>query len=54
MKNLTLFFIVFFLQPRFYAQTDTAKKSVPDKQALKFNISADGSHYFQVTFLNQA
>jgi hypothetical protein len=27
--------------------------SVPDKTALKFNISRDGSRYFQVTFLNQ-
>ncbi|MBC7865082.1 MAG: hypothetical protein IAF38_19060 [Bacteroidia bacterium] len=32
---------------------DTSKKIVPDKTALKFNISADGNHYFQVTFLNQ-
>jgi hypothetical protein len=25
----------------------------PEKEALKFNINADGSHFFQVTFLNQ-
>lgn len=25
----------------------------PEKEALKFNINDDGSHYFQVTFLNQ-
>src|SRR5688572_32456659 len=25
----------------------------PDKDALKFNLNEDGTHYFQVTFLNQ-
>src|SRR5687768_423886 len=25
----------------------------PDKDVLKFNLNEDGSHYFQVTFLNQ-
>ncbi|PBQ34632.1 hypothetical protein CNR22_23590 [Sphingobacteriaceae bacterium] len=34
-------------------QADTVKKTAPDKSGLKFNISADGSRYFQVVFLNQ-
>lgn len=33
--------------------TMAAPKPVPDKTALKFNLSADGSRYFQATFLNQ-
>lgn len=37
----------------FAQQADTTKKVVPEKNALKFNINADGSHYFQATFLNQ-
>src|SRR5438045_3599094 len=32
-------------------QADTTNK---DKDALKFPINKTGSHYFQVTFLNQA
>lgn len=36
-----------------YSQTDTAKKNAPDKSGLRFNISGDGSRYFQVVFLNQ-
>ena len=35
-------------------QNDTLKKTIPEKDALKFNINAEGSHYFQATFLNQA
>lgn len=34
-------------------QNDTIKKVIPEKNALKFNINADGSQYFQATFLNQ-
>ncbi|MDI1355141.1 MAG: hypothetical protein PSX36_09490 [bacterium] len=34
-------------------QIDTTKKVAPEKSALKFNINASGSHFFQVTFLNQ-
>ncbi len=37
-------------------QNDTLKKELPkpaEKSALKFNINADGSHYFQAVFLNQ-
>ena len=37
----------------FSQQSDTTKKIVPDKNALKVNLNADGSHYFQATFLNQ-
>jgi hypothetical protein len=29
------------------------KAQQPDKDALKFNLNNDGSHYFQVSFLNQ-
>lgn len=32
---------------------DSTKKAAPDKSALKFNLNADGSHYFQATFMNQ-
>ncbi len=31
-------------------QNDTLKKTIPEKDALKFNINAEGSHYFQATF----
>lgn len=34
-------------------QNDSITKIKPDKSALKFNLNADGSHYFQATFLNQ-
>lgn len=41
----------------FAQQADTSKKEAPkpvaDKNALKFNLNADGSHYFQVIFMNQ-
>lgn len=37
-----------------YSQiADTTKKVAPEKNALKFNLNEIGSHYFQVTFLNQ-
>ncbi len=32
---------------------DTNKKIWKEKDAIKFNFNEDGSHYFQVTFLNQ-
>lgn len=32
---------------------DTTKKAETEKNALKFNINSNGSHYFQATFLNQ-
>lgn len=28
-------------------------QSAPEKDALKYNLNSDGSHFFQVTFLNQ-
>jgi hypothetical protein len=43
-----------------FAQTDSTKTSVIEKppvkedKLLKFNLNDDGSHYFRVTFLNQA
>lgn len=45
--------ICLFTTAVFAQQADTIKKVVPDKSALKFNLNADGSHYFQVTFMNQ-
>src|SRR5436190_6386791 len=54
MRKICIFSTAFFFCSFRHAQTDTTKKTTPDKQALKFNISADGSRYFQVTFLNQA
>lgn len=40
-----------------FSQADTTKlqltKPVPEKNALKFNINTNGTHYFQATFLNQ-
>ena len=35
------------------AKTEQEKKLWKDKDAIKFNFNEDGSHYFQVTFLNQ-
>ena len=55
MKNSITIFLL-FLSFSLYAQVDTLKKSVSiqkDKDALKFNLNEDGSHYFQATFLNQ-
>ena len=60
MKNLFSKFLVPCLllsAAAFGQQTDTTRlappKPVPDKNALKFNLNADGSHYFQATFMNQ-
>lgn len=36
------------------AADQTAKKPVPDKSELKYNLNESGSHFFKVTFLNQA
>src|SRR4051812_12344062 len=33
--------------------TEPAPSSPPEKEALKFNLNADGSHYFQFTVMNQ-
>ncbi len=55
MKNLNGFIIAVcvFTSSLFGQQADTTKKVMPDKSALKFNLNADGSHYFQATFMNQ-
>jgi len=47
MKSFIIFFFFFCLSLSLFAQIDK------EKQALKYNINEDGSHYFQVTFLNQ-
>ena len=51
---IALVFVLFscelFSQRTDTTLTHTQKK---EKNALKFNINDDGSHYFQVTFLNQ-
>jgi hypothetical protein len=49
-------FLLLIFNCRAFSQiTDTLKKPEPkkDKNALKFNLNDDGSHYFQATFLNQ-
>ena len=44
-------FLCFFLSAQI---ADTSKQIIKkDKNALKFNLNDDGSHYFQATFLNQ-
>lgn len=49
-----MFITGIFCLGSFLAQNDTIKKPLaPDKPALKFNINQDGTHYFQVTFMNQ-
>ena len=61
MKKIILVVALFFISAisalSFAQKSDTVKleiqKTVPDKTALKFNLNADGSHYFQATFLNQ-
>jgi hypothetical protein len=42
-------FVLLFLAYTISVQAQTQ----PDKDALKFNLNENGSHYFQVTFLNQ-
>jgi hypothetical protein len=57
-KNFSIIFLIlFFLNAN--AQTDTTHKVeapkpvVKEDKALKYNLNDDGSHWFQVTFLNQ-
>lgn len=45
--------VCFFCAPIYAQQVDTTKKIVPEKNALKFNLNSDGSHYFQASFMNQ-
>ncbi|MDO9001288.1 MAG: hypothetical protein Q7W45_16100 [Bacteroidota bacterium] len=55
MKKLTYLILATVLVATniFSQQTDSTLKVVPEKSTLKFNINADGSHYFQATVLNQ-
>lgn len=57
MKSTKYFTLLLcFLNVMAFSQNaDTLKKPEPkkDKNALKFNLNDDGSHYFQATFLNQ-
>lgn len=51
-----LFIFLFFVIKTLTAQenkTEIEKKVWKEKDAIKFNFNEDGSHYFQVTFLNQ-
>lgn len=55
MKN-HLFWIISFCLPLSLSWgqlSDSLVKPAPDKSALKFNLNADGSHYFQAIFMNQ-
>ncbi len=58
MKKIKIIGLSFFLSITAWAQqADTVKKQAPqsiaEKSALKFNMNADGSHYFQAIFMNQ-
>lgn len=50
MKQYSILALYIFVTHFGFAQTTTP---TPDKDALKFNLNTEGSHYFQVTFLNQ-
>ncbi len=55
MRNLFIVTLI-LLSLAVYSQTaDSVSVAIPkkEKNALKFNLNDDGSHYFQVTFLNQ-
>ena len=55
MRTLLLSFLLIF-SSTLIAQVDSLKKTIQfpkEKDALKFNLNEDGSHYFQATFLNQ-
>jgi hypothetical protein len=54
-KCICLYSLIFFCTGVF-AQTDTGSAHVivkKEDKALKFNLNDDGSHFFQITFLNQ-
>lgn len=58
MKNsLIITWLLFVIMSSKAQQIDsiarTINKTPTEKSALKFNLNADGSHYFQATFLNQ-
>lgn len=50
---MMVLFIVVVVVPTAAQVADSTKPKSPDKEALKFAISEDGKHFFQVTFLNQ-
>lgn len=52
MKKIILGFAMLALSAMTFAQQAPVEKE-KEKDALKFNLNNDGSHYFQVTFLNQ-
>lgn len=53
-KTIQIALTLYLLITNVYAQqNDSITKTKPDKSALKFNLNADGSHFFQATFLNQ-
>ena len=60
MRSVSIVLLLFFsvcvkaqVQQGAAATTPSAPPSVPDKDALKINLNADGSHYFQFTVMNQ-
>ncbi len=53
MKYISFFFLILTNACLFAQQSDTTKKVAPEKSALKYNLNSEGTHYFQVTFLNQ-
>ncbi len=60
MKKIAISSLLFVSASVFAQVADTAKKELPppppppkEKSAFKYNLNEDGSHYFQVTFMNQ-
>lgn len=55
MKNVIIIIFSLFILSSSAQNADTSLHIIPkkEKNALKFNINDDGSHYFQATFLNQ-
>jgi hypothetical protein len=56
MKSLFLMLLllqIYFTQAQEIKSIEPEKKIWKEKEAIKFNFNEEGSHYFQVTFLNQ-
>ena len=61
-KLISSFTLLILLSATAFSQIDTAQKNsvapasvvVKEDKALKFNLNDDGSHWFQMTLLNQA
>src|SRR5689334_10251692 len=54
MKKIFFYSIALCLIPAWsFSQSADTTHKVPDRTSLRFNISPDGSRYFQATFLNQ-